>query len=833
MHEKMNEIMMNPKNIQRQHSARPLQFYDFAKIIIIMLVFTGLFYGCTNSFLGGLRLQPSASPSASPTVTSVDNEVIASAVIATPSGTPNAGATTTLYFNTSSSSAPILNHCNALATGSSQTSKPCNCKFSWSEVSSSTGTNSITGLPNPGTSVPHQVLTAVTQVQPSEITCPAPSIYNSEIAIGTQINITVLPANNNPDSGIFTVSTLSYIKPSANSSGSFADSQGNLFDNILRYSCYSLFQRGTTIQSAVSTLSAPGTGMQKQAVLATQFCLSTAAGSNTGSNCTNLPSATYSSENYYYDMYIQTSELGHINSANSNYICPRVTESLSSSTSSGATSPNSFYPLDSTFALSIAGSSTFNVGVVANSIIQVSGDQASTSSGCPVITSTGATATPTAQTPATATSTTSSSIVQSCLGYATSPNTDGTCPYFTNAFGQIQLTYRLRKYIALYPRIFDTNGKPLAQAQGLNTVYVIDRPVNGPSTVNPLKPYTMKGPKPCPSAFFDTTATAATNPNNSGTTTYPWYVATNNSSWAGKNIDGIQFPNVDSSSSLSCSAAIPYINSAGQFTIETINVHNGVSGTTGALSTAPAHMYIRPTQPFLAHYEEDTTFKACAPLSNAFQDPPLHFVRDSYSGNVAWCAESYPTQNNNVQWIDPPVGSTTIASGKISNYTSHTVKNTASSTCTATIPTIPTITGVYSYPSFTGLPGVGIPSYATHSSSLTSLSWDSTSTANASETCDRTVVATNSSTTTPSTQWSRFPLLAPPNDIENSTFGIETDSSYYCLVSYDNNGGKTNLYSPTDGCCSKNMVYVQTGITSSTASTAHLEPTTPCNSPTY
>src|SRR4029079_3833177 len=125
---------------------------------------------------------------------------------------------------------PISNHCNVTGQGSAQTSKPCNCQFNWNEVSSSSGTNSLTGLPNPGVSVPHKVLTGGTAVQPSQVACPAPAIYNIEIPAGHQINISVLAGNNNPDPGTFQVQPYGYIKQSSNSSGSFSDAQGNVFD---------------------------------------------------------------------------------------------------------------------------------------------------------------------------------------------------------------------------------------------------------------------------------------------------------------------------------------------------------------------------------------------------------------------------------------------------------------------------------------------------------------------------------------------------------------------------------------------------------------------------
>jgi hypothetical protein len=187
------------------------------------------------------------------------------------------------------------------------------------------------------------------------------------------------------------------------------------------------------------------------------------------------------------------------------------------------------------------------------------------------------------------------------------------------------------------------------------------------------------------------------------------------------------------------------------------------------------------------------------------------------TSNVAWCTESYPTQNQNIKLIDPPTqiaaGSTTptIPSGVVANYTSHTTKNTASNTCTASAITIPTTN--YAYDSASGT------RFARHRSATT-LPWENnTSTANT--TCDRTVLDQ-------SLAWPKYPLLSPTNDLESA---IISDSSYFCTMSFDNNGPKGNKYSPSSGCCDPASVYVTTN--SSTPSTAHLEPDVSCKIPTY
>jgi hypothetical protein len=196
------------------------------------------FAACSNAFLKSLSGQVTTTATGTPSTTPINQEVISSVKIALPQGVATGIPTATLFFDTTKSTAPISNHCNVSGSGSAQTSKACNCQFSWNQVTSATGTNPLTGLPNAGSTVPHKVLTAVSAVQPSQIACPAPSIYNTEVPAGTQINITVLPGSNNPDSGTFEVPTFGFIKPSSTGTGNFSDSQGNLFDNVLRYSCY-------------------------------------------------------------------------------------------------------------------------------------------------------------------------------------------------------------------------------------------------------------------------------------------------------------------------------------------------------------------------------------------------------------------------------------------------------------------------------------------------------------------------------------------------------------------------------------------------------------------
>ena len=151
-------------------------------------------------------------------------------------------------------------------------------------------------------------------------------------------------------------------------------------------------------------------------------------------------------------------------------------------------------------------------------------------------------------------------------------------------------------------------------------------------------------------------------------------------------------------------------------------------------------------------------------------------------------------------------------------YTSHFVRNTTSATCTATIP--PAIANAtVKYP----VTGLGRHTDTISTPPLINTSDASAGTSkNAANTCDRTVISGN-------LQWGRFPLLAPANEVEN---GLISDSSYNCTVTYDNNGGKTGLKTPSQGCCGPN-VQVPSGTVIGVNGFAHLEPDVSCGSPKY
>ncbi len=762
----------------------------------IKLILYGAFLifltGCTNSNLQypSLLASPTSLMGGSGTP-SPDQFVISTVSIANSANGTSSSATASIFFDTSQSTlnALVSNHCNVSSSNSNQISKPCLCQFSWTEINPNGGNSS---------SIPRKTTTPVSAVQASFIGCPAPSIYNTEIRDGTQLKISVIAAPGNGDTGLFSVTPIAYTKNTITVTGSFQDSQGHIFDNILHYACYQKFMRGMSIQNQIVVQTNSQTSETAKVLVGTKFCVASSGSTGTSASSTTCPnpaSPDYSAQANYFNLYIRNTERGDINQFNNEFICPMVTESLNSVAGSLATQSQP-WPLDTQFALSLSPTSTFAVGVVSNSKLSIGSTPSSQNSSCfPTASSSTSSSTPSPD-----------AFINSCLGFAANVNSDGTCPSIKDSSGLIRPTFRLRRFITIYPRVYDTGGKTIPKRmQGLDTIYVLDRPVKGPPQSNPQKPYTMLGPKPCPAAYFDRKGVIKTG-----------YIPTSYTGWAGKNVDGIELPNYDSlpgDSKASCSASLPILSQdKSSWSIATVNINN---------KNGFQHIYIRPIQPFIPHYEEDTDFQACAPQASPFQDPPLHFSRDPVTGRVAWCAESYPTQNPNVQAIDPPVQPfpqtsaspsppSIIPSGDVSPYTSHVVKNSSSQICTG-ISIQPLATRTYDYSQAPSL-----NKYAAH---LHSTVWDA---GRADQTCDRTV------TPDPGIAWPRFPLLSSAGGIEGS---INQDSSYMCLVTYDAQGVKTNKMTPTDGCCAINAVSVPTGTAGN--STAHLEPDVPCNVPNY
>lgn len=782
---------------------RPGKLLKLIKTPGLAIFLASFILGCSNIFnpvliSGTLNLVTTSNPSPLPSPSSSGQAQIFVST-ANPTTTSQSGGTPTtsfnVFFDTLKSGSKISAHCNiTTATGTTDSPspipKPCSCQFSWNQ----TNPNNPVAL-----STLRNVLTTISFIGDYQVTCPAPDVYSSEVPNGTQIQIKVVPATSNPDRSTFIVNPYSYMKNNSSSGANFQDNNGNFYVNILRYSCYQTVQKTMTVQSKVQPYPNPTSGVAGDYIYATQFCVSKSGGGALPQGCPTS-SPDYSAQSYYYNLYIRSSEAGGIQQYSPQFSCPIVREPLSGSNSPGL--QGSYWPLDANFALSLGPTATFPVGVVAQSKLS---DGIAQSSTC--YPSTNASGTPGASNTGGATTLGSPGMISTCLGFAALPNSNGSCPAFRNLSNQVVPTYRLRRFVAMYPRIFDAAGNPFSgMNQGLDTIYVLDRPI-----ANSLATY--GGPKPCPFAFFDKMSVVPVNSLPAAYNGIGGYIGTNQSSWGGKNVDGTEFPNVDGNDFFgapSCSTALPLLvsnNGIPAITFQTININNNQ-----ALSRN--HVYVRPIQPFSPNYVEDTQFLACAPQASPQSDPPLHFAADPTSNQMAWCAEVYPTQNDNLASLDPPFnypGTVSKTTGGITPYTSHTAKNTAGQ-CTATPITLPA-----SYSSHPQWPG--------NHSSVGQIDG-----ANASLTCDRTVLNTSGPGANVSVSpQSRFPLLARAPDVELALQDSTSNSPYLCKITYDPTGANPILNS----CCATGVIHGTAQSPNTPVLPAHLEPTTTCGTPTY
>ncbi len=815
--------------------------------IFLFLAISLLGSACSNSGSRGKfnTVSTSASPSATPSGTT-DTYKITNVLITTSGGGSSGSSTSTSSSSTSSSSTSgstgsssnqiarvffelgkedattITSQCTAKGKSSGTSNKPCVCFYEWQEINPQSGQN---------IAIRRQIKTAVSTVQQTLVECSVPTVYANEIPEDTLIKLSIMPGPNSKEK--FSTNKFSFSKSGLTITGDFQDAEGHSFANIHRYTCYEQFKKVTNIVNRKSPLiNEPSTGKTAQITYSTQFCTGKNQAPPDPDKCTGSITLENSSQAYYYNLYIRSNEIGGINAENTRYKCPLIKEPLSGLTNLGAS--NYYWPLDSSFSLAINPSGDFVVGVESYSKLGIEGDPNTQDSSCFKGSSGGSSS-------GGGSGSGSSNIVKSCLGFAGKPKLDGTCPAIKTASGQYVFTYRLRRYIVLYPPLFYATGDMLDSPQPTDTIYVLDRPILPPNAsfldpnASPTSPYTMLGPKPCPMAFYDH---AEVTKDLRGATESDFgaaavgaqkqYVSTNNSAWDGTNVDGTYLPNTDSGTTsatasntvTSCAATLPVFHSGTQtwslFTSRTDNPNSLDTLLGGGTSrTGNANkIYIRPQNSWYPVYIEDTDFQACAPQSLPLRDPPLHFSKNTTTNNVSWCAAVYPTQNPNATALG--TGTTLGGPGPLPGagthtaipYTSAIVKSAAGSACVAT----------------------AITQAANAHTVAVTIEGNVYTAADAAKTCDRTVMNI-------SPDWTGFPLQARPLQIENA---IKSDTSFQCTVTYDNSNIKsTSGLTPTQGCCGTN-VYVWTGATASlavpyNATAAHFEPNDnmQCLTPSY
>ncbi|MCC7443097.1 MAG: hypothetical protein IT285_15800 [Bdellovibrionales bacterium] len=777
------------------------------------------------------------------------------------------------------------------------TTSTCSCRLVWTQI------NETSGL---STSYQRTVFSPIKIASNNFFTkCTAPDAYSSEIPTGTPVKIKVV---GNPGTGIeLQMSSFTVIKGGTDASADFMDEEGRGFRNVHRYSCFERNRRGMTIFSKMDKVTDPVTSEEKDAPLATGHCIRKASGTQAGGDdgCQGSgadASLQTSAQSYYYNLFVRSDSVGTFNFSNERYYCPTVAEHLNvpvaSGTVSAYTGGGAAWPLDSQFALALRPSPDWPVAVESPSVLGIAADPSTGTASCEATFPTeapgdgdggdgggaggaggdgGGGAAPTG--PA------GNEISVKCLGFARKPNADGSCPYFRDRNGNIRLTFRLRRFVALYPPTFDTNGEVLGQAIPADVVLVVDRPVRSP---NPLEPYAMLGPKPCPFAYFDHSGVTAryssnaigVNPYNlnfpvrrlndmAGAWNIPGWVSTNDPLWDNKSVDGVIFPNKDWDGTQvaaindplepdaakrsnqinvgpSCGTAFPRVMYDPDGSVSLLKLstsHTSADSSIrvnlgGGISVNLQAVHVRPTNSWHPTYREDTEFQACVPLSTPFKDPPLHFAKDP-AGNISWCAASYPTQLDSLERIDKRKGAgpEDIPLGYVRTYTSPHIKNINAAFTPqpsvgtgafgpATLVNSPAVSCVGS-----GLTSTGSNDFAAHANGETENEvneYDPGFPTASDTTCDRTVIVTEDLPTP-------MPLQAHPRFIENALFA---DSSYNCAVTFDKNGVKsTNKESPSHGCCGRDAVNnelftvpLRTGAplpaatTPDRAQTAHLEP---------
>ncbi|MCW3101327.1 MAG: hypothetical protein JWL77_6945, partial [Chthonomonadaceae bacterium] len=335
-----------------------------------------------------------------------------------------------------------------------------------------------------------------------------------------------------------------------------------------------------------------------------------------------------------------------------------------------------------------------------------------------------------------------------------------------------------------------------------------------------------------------------------GTYATPGYVATSNYkytqtggalSWS-VNPDGLMFPNHDHNGTVtsaadysSCSATVPIVESplGSPNLVRLLTTHTSRSDkiTLGTRDLYLSELHIQPIDPWIPNYIEDTSFQACAPVSDPYLEPPLHFYKKD-SNTMAWCTEPYPNQNPYWYQLNNKVRPTsasgtvtanlvnwpTAGAAPVKAYTSHADGAgllDGLNTCTGT--------NVTEICAATGNVG-GCTTYLPAKSN----------------TCDRTVSFDSNQA------YFGFPLQAADADIEKMlSDDLIHDKSFSCQYSVNPDSNKVNAKMPASACCGvvngvpllsalltgPSEVRNASGVITTSGAAGHLEPYTDATVP--
>lgn len=764
--------------------------------------------GCTKlaEFNGGMSSLSNPAFVTDSTIYTHEVKNISIATLAASGGSSTPEIEMSVSVNTGLAGfSPLTSYCGIGGTN------PCRCELNWTEV------NTIGGGSTPFT---RKKLLEVTQVQSGLVKCRMSQAFWNEIATGTTVRVTIVPGSGS--GSLLSVKALGYKKGTVTTAnGDFLDDTLTPFRNIHRYSCYSKRNAAYEVLNQYATSTDSNGSNPVTVLLGSRFCTGVAGGSG---QCAT-PRNGYSAQSYYRNLYIRSDKMGEINSNNTYYDCPKVVESIRHSANSSIPSSEKgkYWPLDTTFALATEYSSEWSVGVRSGTILYKQGDANSVSDAC--------------MNEDTNKRLNEKGIIIKCLGYAKMPKPDGGCGQITDSNGRVRPMVRLRRYRAIYPGTFQSNGQVDAGGVEADEIYVADRLVVSPAGV-PTGAM-IYGPKPCNFSWFDhegvVNRDAAEDFGSNmqdmtagaGFRARPAYVGTNKyfrndggATWS-VNPDGLVFPRYDRDGSFNnlerpfCSATLPRIEdnmgSPNQLRLTTSFQQRTDYLKLGSRKIYLQEVHLKPVDPWTPNYVEDLTFQACVPVADPYLEPPLHFYRKN-SNEIAWCAKSYPTQNP--YWLDlnarkKPVTST--VAGIATGYTSGPFNvNDGAGVVQSNAPVL-----TYTSHNNTGLAAVdhalddkNASCVGTKAADLCLMSLGSTghmdyagcqtylSVITARTTCDRTV------TFDANQAYRGFPLQARDHEITQMlTQDLNSDRSFSCQYSVHSDPSKIGTKTPLSGCC--------------------------------